>query len=191
MTEKELINRVETFLQNSPIHQELGPQWSEDGKIAFANGLEEACVGFSMKKWGEPFVVYDVEKSIQILINRDLMDYEGAQEFLEYNTWDLWVDGVWGSIIIKQGLHYDFNDTILDFNPDAITFPKFSNALVGILERKCSPSRNIYSLRGCIKIEAELCELPKNLATKNVVTKFFSDVTKNSPALLWSISDLN
>ncbi len=51
-----------------------------------ADGLEDAYVGHTMNQHHATVAVYDYAKCIDVLMTRDGMDYEGADEFLQYNT---------------------------------------------------------------------------------------------------------
>ena len=51
--------------------------------ILFADGFDEAIVGYC---YNTGRVIYDVQKMIGVLVNRDGMDVDEAIEFLEYNT---------------------------------------------------------------------------------------------------------
>ena len=50
-----------------------------------ADGFDEAVLGVGYKKGNEPSLVYDYEKCIEILMDRDGCDYEEAQEFMDFN----------------------------------------------------------------------------------------------------------
>ena len=56
-----------------------------------ADGLEDAFIGF-FQRINEPRIaVYDYEKCIQILMERDNMDEDEADEYLQFNTVGAWV----------------------------------------------------------------------------------------------------
>lgn len=63
----------------------------DDSQALFADGFDEAIIGYSMIRWeegsGDYRVVYDSEKMIECLVSRDGMAYEEAVEYLEFNTW--------------------------------------------------------------------------------------------------------
>jgi hypothetical protein len=55
-----------------------------------ADGYEDAILGVA-ERCGQPaLVVYDADKCVQILIDRDGMDYEEAYEFFQFNTLGCW-----------------------------------------------------------------------------------------------------
>jgi hypothetical protein len=51
-----------------------------------ADGLEAAFVGYTVNQHHAHVAVYDIEKCIDVLVKRDGMTPEGAEEFLEFNT---------------------------------------------------------------------------------------------------------
>lgn len=56
-----------------------------------ADGFEEAFIGYSAR-CGQPVIaVYDVDKCLKILMDRDGMTEEEALEFFEFNTEGAWV----------------------------------------------------------------------------------------------------
>jgi hypothetical protein len=50
----------------------------------FANGFDDAIIGITAS--AAPVVCYSIEKCIQILIERDGMDEDEAEEYFEYNV---------------------------------------------------------------------------------------------------------
>jgi len=68
-------------------------QWLADynDEALTADGFDDAIMGIG-ERCGQPtLVAYDRTKFIQILIDRDGMDYEEAVEFFEFNTVGAWV----------------------------------------------------------------------------------------------------
>lgn len=61
-----------------------------DGNILLADGYEDALIGY-VERYGSPTVaLYDREKCIEILVIRDEMSYEEAEEFFQFNTIGSW-----------------------------------------------------------------------------------------------------
>ena len=59
----------------------------DDVELLCADGFDDAIVGVTADhKHGVDRVVYDREKCIQILVDRDGMDWSEAEEFFQYNT---------------------------------------------------------------------------------------------------------
>ena len=54
--------------------------------MLLADGLEAAFIGVTANHHHPQVAVYSVEKCIQVLMDRDGMDREGAEEFLQFNT---------------------------------------------------------------------------------------------------------
>lgn len=56
-----------------------------------ADGFDDAIIGIG-ERCGQPsLVAYDRDKCIQVLMDRDGMDYEGAVEFFDFNVGGAWV----------------------------------------------------------------------------------------------------
>lgn len=66
-----------------------------------ADGLEGAYIGYVVNHHHNNVAVYDYEKCIEILMQRDGMDYDGADEFLEFNTLGAYV-GEQGPLFIRR-----------------------------------------------------------------------------------------
>ena len=60
-------------------------------QILKANGLDEALSGFARRCSQEDVLVYDFNKAVKILVDRDKMTEEEAVEYLEFNTVSAWV----------------------------------------------------------------------------------------------------
>lgn len=68
-----------------------------------ADGFEDAIIGYVENHHHPAVVVYDSEKCIRILVERDGMDEEGAREYFEFNTLGAYV-GENGPIFVKPCL---------------------------------------------------------------------------------------
>ena len=55
-----------------------------------ADGLDGAIIGIGERCGQEDILVYDVGKVIDILIQRDGMNYDEAHEFFSYNIVGAW-----------------------------------------------------------------------------------------------------
>ena len=60
-------------------------------EITTAAGLDDAIVGVGVRCGKPPLVVYNVERVIDILMDRSDMSYQDAVEFFEYNVEGAWV----------------------------------------------------------------------------------------------------
>jgi hypothetical protein len=56
-----------------------------------ADGFDAAIIGVAVRCSQPALVVYDAEKCIEILEQRDGMGHEEATEFFEFNTLGAWV----------------------------------------------------------------------------------------------------
>jgi len=78
--------------------------YETDEEIMLMDGFEEAFIGFS-KRCGQPtLATYSYEKMLQILIERDEMDIEEADEYIMYNC-----EGAWMGELTPIILH-EYND---------------------------------------------------------------------------------
>lgn len=66
-----------------------------------ADGLEAALIGCTVNHHHAHVAVYDIDKCIDVLVERDGMTHEGGDEFLSFNTLGAYV-GENGPIYIKR-----------------------------------------------------------------------------------------
>jgi hypothetical protein len=59
--------------------------------ILLADGFDAAFIGIGSQFSKEPIAVYDRNKCIEILMDRDGMTYEEAIEFFDFNVQGAWV----------------------------------------------------------------------------------------------------
>ena len=60
--------------------------------VMLADGFEDALVGYVQRfDFETPVALYDWDACLRILVERDGMSPEGAQEFFEYNTLGAWM----------------------------------------------------------------------------------------------------
>ena len=64
--------------------------WQEEDFL-LADGLEGAFVGVAYGKLRKPVACYDRQKCIAILMTRDGMTEDEAEEFFQFNVEDAWV----------------------------------------------------------------------------------------------------
>ena len=73
-----------------------------DPDMLFADGFDDALVGYA-EMYGRPLLAaYDRLKCIDILMTRDGMTYDGAVEFFEFNVLGGWV-GEYTPIFLTLG----------------------------------------------------------------------------------------
>ena len=64
---------------------------SNEEQMLKADGFDEAVLGVG-RRCGQPdLLVYDYHKCCEILVKRDKMTYEEAEEFMEFNVVGAWV----------------------------------------------------------------------------------------------------
>lgn len=71
----------------------------------YADGFEDAIIGVG-RQFNTDVVVYDEEKCIQILMERDGMTDEEAEEFFEFNVVGAYV-GEHTPIFVRVGSHLE------------------------------------------------------------------------------------
>lgn len=64
---------------------------ADDVEIMTCDGFEDAFVGVAMRFGQQVVALYDKEKMLQIMMERDEMTYEQALEFFDYNIQGAWV----------------------------------------------------------------------------------------------------
>jgi hypothetical protein len=60
-------------------------------KALLCNGFDDAIIGMAERINLGPVVAYSVEKIIEILMQRDGMEYEDAWDYFSYNILGAWV----------------------------------------------------------------------------------------------------
>lgn len=58
----------------------------EHPELLLADGFDDAVIGLVDGACRDPVVCYDFEKCVAILMERDGMDEETAEEYLQFNT---------------------------------------------------------------------------------------------------------
>jgi hypothetical protein len=56
-----------------------------------ADGFDDAIIGIGSRCGQPDLLVYDVDTALDILMDRDGMDYEQAQEYFSFNVEGAWV----------------------------------------------------------------------------------------------------
>lgn len=62
----------------------------EEG-VLLADGFDDALLGYAQRVSQPPVAIYDRAKCIEILMNRDAMSLEEAEEYFEFNVAGSWV----------------------------------------------------------------------------------------------------
>ena len=66
-------------------------EMDEESEILLADGFEDAFIGLGNQYTKPAVAIYDRGKCIEILINRDGMEYHEAVEFFDFNVSGAWV----------------------------------------------------------------------------------------------------
>jgi hypothetical protein len=65
--------------------------YETDQDVLLMDGFEDAFIGFS-KRCGQPVLAtYSFEKMLQVLVERDGMDVQEADEYISYNCAGAWM----------------------------------------------------------------------------------------------------
>jgi len=71
-------------------------------EIYFADGFDNAILGIA-QHFNNHSVLYDYEKCVGVLMERDGMSYDEADEFMQYNVVGAWVgEGTPTFLILKS-----------------------------------------------------------------------------------------
>jgi len=77
---------------NDKILEKLREQLGEDADdLLAADGFDAAIIGTATRCGRPPILVYDARKCIEVLMKRDGMTREEAEEFFSFNTEGAWV----------------------------------------------------------------------------------------------------
>ena len=63
----------------------------QDEEILMCDGFDAAFVGIAERCSKPPLAVYDADRCVDILMERDDMSYEDAVEFFNFNILGAWV----------------------------------------------------------------------------------------------------
>lgn len=64
-------------------------EWNENALLC--DGFDEAIIGIAERINLGPVVAYDIEKILEILMERDGMSYEEAHEYFTFNIIGAWM----------------------------------------------------------------------------------------------------
>ena len=65
------------------------------------DGFDNAIIGVGERHSTDSMIVYDYEKMVKILVMRDDMTYEEAEEYIDFNIIGAWI-GDTTPIIVRQ-----------------------------------------------------------------------------------------
>jgi hypothetical protein len=67
------------------------------------NGFDEAIIGMAERINLSHVVAYDVDKMLEIMVERDGMTYEEAMEYFDYNILGAWM-GEYTPVYIRKNI---------------------------------------------------------------------------------------
>jgi hypothetical protein len=67
------------------------------------NGFDEAIIGMAERINLSHIVAYDVDKMLEIMVERDGMTYEEAMEYFDYNILGAWM-GEYTPVYIRKNI---------------------------------------------------------------------------------------
>lgn len=71
-----------------------------DEEIMVMDGFEEAFIGLSLRCGQPTLASYSWEKMVDILMDRDGMEYDEAVEYISYNCLGAWMGELTPSIVL-------------------------------------------------------------------------------------------
>jgi hypothetical protein len=70
-------------------------------KVLLMDGFDEACIGFSQRINEPMLAVYSYDMMLDLLMDRDGMELDVAEEYIEYNCVGAWI-GEQTPIIVRS-----------------------------------------------------------------------------------------
>ena len=68
------------------------------------DGFDNAIVGVGERNNTDSMIVYDYNKMVKILVTRDDMSYEEAEEYIDFNIVGAWIGDTTPIIVIKKNI---------------------------------------------------------------------------------------
>ena len=66
------------------------------------DGFDNAIIGVGERNNSDSMIVYDYNKMVKILVTRDDMSYEEAEEYIDYNIVGAWIGDTTPIIVTKK-----------------------------------------------------------------------------------------
>lgn len=73
------------------VREWLDERADEYEAVLLADGFDEALLGYAERPGQSPIAIYDRTKCIEVLMTRDSMSHEDAEELFEFNVASAWV----------------------------------------------------------------------------------------------------
>ena len=71
-----------------------------DEEIMVMDGFEEAFIGLSLRCGQPTLATYSWEKMVDVLMDKDGMEYDEAVEYISYNCLGAWMGEITPSIVL-------------------------------------------------------------------------------------------
>ena len=68
------------------------------------DGFDSAIIGVGERNNTDSMIVYDYDKMINVLVTRDRMTHEEAEEYLDFNVIGAWIGDTTPIIVNKKSL---------------------------------------------------------------------------------------
>ena len=68
------------------------------------DGFDNAIVGVGERNNTDSMIVYDYDKIVKVLVTRDDMSYEEAEEYIDYNIVGAWIGDTTPIIVTKKNI---------------------------------------------------------------------------------------
>tara|TARA_B100000475_G_C14991027_1_gene312280 strand:+ start:702 stop:941 length:240 start_codon:yes stop_codon:yes gene_type:complete len=68
------------------------------------DGFDNAIIGVGERNNTDSMIVYDYEKMVKVLVTRDDMSYEEAEEYIDYNVIGAWIGDTTPIIVSKKSI---------------------------------------------------------------------------------------
>ena len=68
------------------------------------DGFDSAIIGVGERNNTDSMIVYDYDKMINVLVTRDSMTYEEAEEYLDFNVIGAWIGDTTPIIVNKKSI---------------------------------------------------------------------------------------
>ena len=68
------------------------------------DGFDSAIIGVGERNNTDSMIVYDYDKMINILVTRDSMTHEEAEEYLDFNVIGAWIGDTTPIIVTKKSI---------------------------------------------------------------------------------------
>tara|TARA_R100001443_G_scaffold30212_1_gene43805 strand:- start:274 stop:513 length:240 start_codon:yes stop_codon:yes gene_type:complete len=68
------------------------------------DGFDNAIIGVGERNNTDSMIVYDYDKMVKVLVTRDDMSYEEAEEYIDYNIVGAWIGDTTPIIVTKKNI---------------------------------------------------------------------------------------